>query len=212
MRNLVGGPRLAQARGESGGDAEPSVGGRKPVRMRIVVGISGASGVLYGVRLLKALRVEKHLILSEEAGRIAEVELGIDADYIHKLADESYDNSDLFAPISSGSVKFDAMVIAPCSTSTMSKIACGIADNLMTRVAAVALKERRKLILVARETPLSYIHIKNMETASKAGAILLPPVLSLYSKPKTIDDMVNHIVGKALDVLGFENSLYKRWK
>ena len=181
------------------------------VRMRIVVGISGASGVLYGVRLLKALRVEKHLILSEEAGRIAEVELGIDADYIHKLADESYDNSDLFAPISSGSVKFDAMVIAPCSTSTMSKIACGIADNLMTRVAAVALKERRKLVLLIRETPLSTIHLSNMERLSTAGATIMPASPAFYPKPKSVDDMVDFLVGRVLDELGIDNDMYRRW-
>ncbi|HJW96869.1 MAG TPA: UbiX family flavin prenyltransferase [archaeon] len=181
---------------------------------RIIVGISGASGSILGVRLLQALKgkAETLLIITETAQKILEHETGLSVRQVENLASKSYNNSDFFAPVASGSFKTDGMVIIPCSMKTLAGIASGFSDNLLLRTADVCLKERRKLILVARETPLSYIHIKNMETASKAGAILLPPVLSLYSKPKTIDDMVNHIVGKALDVLGFENSLYKRWK
>jgi len=181
---------------------------------KIIVGISGASGSVLGVRLLQELKgkAETHLIITETAQKILEHETGFNIKQVEKLATKSYSNSDFFASIASGSFKTEGMVIIPCSMKTLAGIASGFSDNLLLRCADVCLKERRKLVLVARETPLSYIHIKNMKTASKAGAIILPPVLSFYSKPKTIDDMVNHIVGKVLDILGFENSLYKRWE
>jgi len=181
---------------------------------KIIVGISGASGSVLGVRLLQELKgkAETHLIITETAQKILEHETGFNIKQVEKLATKSYSNSDFFASIASGSFKTEGMVIIPCSMKTLAGIASGFSDNLLLRCADVCLKERRKLVLVTRETPLSYIHIKNMKTASKAGAIILPPVLSFYSKPKTIDDMVNHIVGKVLDILGFENSLYKRWE
>lgn len=179
--------------------------------MKTVVAVTGASGVVYGVRLLKALPSPKAVIVSEDAARLAEMELGMSAKDIESLAGEHYANDDLFSPLSSGSAKFDAMAIAPCSASTMSKIACGIADNLITRTASVALKERRKLVLLIRETPLSTIHLSNMERLSQAGAFVMPACPAFYPKPRTVDDMVDFVVGRVLDELGVENDLYRRW-
>ena len=179
---------------------------------KIIAGISGASGSILGIRLLQELKGKAgtHLIITDAAKKILEYETGFTVKQVEKLATKSYSNSDFFAPAASGSFKTDGMVIIPCSMKTLAGIASGFSDNLLLRCADVTLKERRKLVLVARETPLSYIHVKNMETVSQSGAIILPPVLSFYSKPKSIDDMVNHIVGKTLDMLGFENTLYKR--
>ncbi len=179
--------------------------------MDTVVGISGASGIAYGTRILESLPGKKSVIVSEDALRIAQIELGIDKGDIYALADRHYENDDLTAPISSGSVRFDAMVIAPCSTSTLSKIACGISDNLMTRVAAVALKERRKLILVVRETPLSSIILGNMKRLAEAGATVMPASPGFYPKPKSVSEMVDFVVGRVLDQLGVENAMYRRW-
>lgn len=179
--------------------------------MHTVVGISGASGIVYGTRLLETLPGKKTVIVSRDAKNIAGMELGLDVGDIYALADGHFENEDMSAPIASGSVKFDSMAIAPCSTSTMSKIACGISDNLMTRVAGVALKERRKLVLVIRETPLSSIILENMGRLARAGAVILPASPAFYPKPKGIDDMVDFVVGRVLDQLGLENALYKRW-
>ncbi len=179
--------------------------------MNTVVGISGASGIVYGVRLLENLPPKRAVILSEDAEKIARIELGMSRAGIHRLAESHYSNDDMYSPLSSGSVRFDSMVIAPCSTSTMSKIACGIADNLMTRVASVALKERRRLVLVIRETPLSYIHLLNMEKLSAAGATILPASPAFYPKPRSVDDMVDFVVGRVMDELGVDNDLYRRW-
>jgi len=179
--------------------------------MKIVIGITGASGVVYGVRLLQALGCERAVIVSDDAARIAELELGMSPSDIAKLASEAYDNSDLFSPLASGSVKFDSMAIAPCSMSTMSKIAAGIADNLITRVAAVALKERRRLVLLTRETPISTIHLQNMERLSAAGATVMPASPAFYPRPRSVDDMVDFVVGRVMDALGVDNDLYARW-
>jgi len=179
--------------------------------MNTVVGITGASGIVYGVRLLECLPKMRTVILSSDAARIAEVELGITKKAIHSKADAHFENEDLFSPLASGSVRFDAMAIAPCSTSTMSKIACGIADNLITRIASVALKERRKLVLLIRETPLSSIHLSNMERLVTAGATVMPASPAFYPKPGSVEDMVDFVVGRVLDELGVENDLYKRW-
>ena len=181
------------------------------VSVKVVVGITGASGIVYGTRLLEALNCEKVVVISADGLRIAEEELGMSAEDLHALADAHYGNEDLFSPLASGSVKFDALVIAPCSSSTMSKIACGIADNLITRIASVALKERRKLVLVVRETPLSMIHLSNMERLSAAGAVVLPACPAFYPKPRSVQDMVDFVVGRVLDVLGVDNKLYARW-
>lgn len=180
-------------------------------RVKTVVAITGASGVVYGVRLLEALPPKKVVILSREAANIAQMELRMTPKDIKALADEHFGNDDMFSPLASGSVKFDALIVAPCSTSTMSKIACGIADNLVTRVAAIALKERRKLVLLIRETPLSTIHLSNMERLSAAGAIIMPASPAFYPEPKTIDDMIDFVVGRVLDVLGIETDMYPRW-
>jgi 4-hydroxy-3-polyprenylbenzoate decarboxylase len=181
------------------------------IAMNVVVGITGASGIVYGVRLLETLPARKTVVISEDAARIAEMELGKTKSDIQALADDSYDNSDLFSPLASGSVKFDCMAIAPCSTSTMSKIACGIADNLITRIASVALKERRKLVLLIRETPLSSIHLSNMERLAVAGATIMPASPAFYPQPKSVGDIVDFVTGRVLDELGIQNDLYKRW-
>ena len=181
----------------------------------LIVGISGSSGSILGIKLLEFLwseNYETHLIISSHSESIIPHETEYEVEDVKKLAAKTYDNKDFFAPIASGSYKTDGMVIIPCSMKTLAGVASGYSDNLMLRAADVCLKERRKLVLVTRETPLSLIHIKNMSKVTKAGALVLPPMLSFYSKPKTIDDMINHIIGKVLDVFGIDNKLYKRWK
>ncbi len=181
----------------------------------LIVGISGSSGVLLGIKLLEFLwgiNYETHLIITSPAESIIPYETEYEVEYVKKLATKTYDNSDLFAPIASGSFRTDAMVVIPCTMKTLGGIASGYSDNLLLRSADVCLKERRRLILVARETPLSLIHIENMAKVTRAGAVVLPPVLSFYSKPKKVEDMVNYIIGKVLDVLEIENKLYERWK
>ena len=180
--------------------------------VRTVVGITGASGTTYGIRLLKALPGHKTVILSEDGMHVARIEMNLDRKDIEALADCHNDNADLAAPVASGSSRFDNVIIAPCSVSTMSKIACGISDTLITRVASIALKERRKLVLLVRETPLSTIHLENMHRLSAAGAIIMPASPAFYPNPDTVDDMVDFLVGRILDVLDIENSLYKRWE
>lgn len=179
--------------------------------MMTVVGITGASGTIYGMRLLQKLQGKTAVIVSSDAAKIAKFELGLSKNVIEAMADTHYDNDDMLSPLASGSFRFDAMVIAPCSTSTMSKIACGIADNLTTRVASVALKERRRLILLIRETPLSSVHLSNMERLSLAGATIMPASPAFYPMPKSVDDLVNFVVGRVLDELGMDNDLYRRW-
>lgn len=181
---------------------------------QIILAISGASGSVYGVRLLKALKASKvavHLIISPTAAINLRLETGMNADDLARLADHTYAASDLSAPISSGSFPIDGMVVAPCSTKTLAAIANGYSDNLITRAADVTLKEKRTLILVPRETPLNQIHLENMLTLARAGAILLPASPGFYHSPKTIDDLVDHIVGKIMDALHIEHKLYKRW-
>lgn len=179
--------------------------------MHTVVGITGASGIVYGVRLLKVLPGRKTVILSKDAKRLAEIELGMKTKDIYGLADDHFENEDLYSPLASGSARFDSIVIAPCSTSTMSKLACGIQDNLITRVGAVALKERRRMVMVIRETPLSSIMLSNMERLACAGAIVMPASPAFYPMPESVDDMVDFVVGRALDLLGVDNELYHRW-
>lgn len=180
--------------------------------MKCVIGITGASGAIYGVRFLEVLKGEKILVLSETAKDIAREELGIDPYKIEEMADVVFRNDDLFAPISSGSHYFDAMVIVPCSEGTVAKIAAGIADSLITRVASVALKERRKLILVPRETPVNAIMLENELKLCRLGAILLPASPGFYNKPATVKDLVDFVVGKILDQLGQPHDLYTRWR
>ncbi len=194
-----------------GGSESFSRGDALGVDMRTVIGLTGASGMVYGLRLIECLPGDKIVVVSEDAATIAAHEAGMSKEDIEGLADESYANDDMAAPIASGSAAFDALVIAPCSTSTMSKIACGISDNLITRAAAVALKERRRLVLLIRETPLSSIHLRNMQTLAEAGAIIMPASPGFYPRPSRVEEMVDFVVGRMLDQLGIENDLYLRW-
>jgi 4-hydroxy-3-polyprenylbenzoate decarboxylase len=182
--------------------------------VKIILAITGASGVAIGVRLAEALRKEAlSIIVSENAKKVARYEVG-DVKILNELKryGKLYDENEIDAPTASGSSLYDAMVICPCSMKTLSAIANGFSYNLITRSADVMISERRKLILVPRETPLNPIHIENMLKLSKIGVIILPPMLSLYHKPKKVGDVVDFVVGKVLDSLGVENKLYKRWK
>ncbi len=184
------------------------------MREKLIVGISGSSGSILGVRLLEVLKrmgFETHLIITETAEKLIEHETSYKVKDAEKLASKVYDYGDFFAPIASGSFKTKGMVVIPCSMKTLGGIASGYSDNLLLRAADVCLKEKRKLVLVTRETPLSLIHIENMRKVTLAGGLILPPVLTMYSKPKTIEEMVDHIIGKVLDSLGVENKVYKRW-
>lgn len=180
----------------------------------LIIGISGSSGVMLGIRLLEFLKetdYETHLIITSTAESIIRHETEYKVEDVKKLATKVFENTDFFAPSASGSFKTEGMIIIPCSMKTLAGIASGFSDNLLLRSADVCLKEKRKLVLVTRETPLSLIHIENMAKVSRAGAVVLPPMLSFYSKPQSIDDMVNYILGKVLDVMGIENDLYPRW-
>lgn len=183
---------------------------------RVVVGITGASGIPYGIRLLEVLRefdVEVHLTCSPSASLVNKHEGdGRSWDEVLALADVLHDNDNLAASIASGSFKAKAMAIVPCSGTTLGKLAAGISDNLVTRAALVMLKERRQLILVPRETPLSTIYIDNMLKLSNAGAIIAPASPAFYNKPKTLDDNVNFIVGRVLDLLGYDSDIFSRWE
>jgi 4-hydroxy-3-polyprenylbenzoate decarboxylase len=182
--------------------------------MHAVVAITGASGIAYGVRLLEALKAgqtDTSLILSEDGEKVLKLETDWTPAGVRKLATHNYSNDNMAAPIASGSRSFDAMAVCPCSMSTAAKIACGISDNLITRAASVALKERRRLVIVPRETPMSSIHLRNLAILAEAGAIVLPAAPAFYGRPRTVDDLVNVIVGRVLDSLGIENKLYRRW-
>jgi len=183
-------------------------------RPRLIVGISGASGVIYGVRLLQALKelpVETHLVMT----RTAEVALAHETDFkiddVRRLADVAFRIDDLAAAISSGSYRTIGMIVAPCSMRSLGEIAHGITSNLLTRAADVVLKERRRLVLVARETPLHAIHLRNMATLADMGVIIAPPVPAFYNRPKTLDDVVDHTVGRLLDLFDLDTGKVKRW-
>lgn len=181
----------------------------------IIVGITGASGVIYGIRLLetlKKLNIETGLIISDIGKIVINEECNKSIDEIINLTDNYYDFHDLTSSINSGSFKFNGIAIVPCSMKTLSSIANGYGDNTITRVADVALKERRQTIIVPRETPLRTIHIENMLKLSQEGAVILPAMPAFYSESETIDDQINFIVGKILDSLKIENNIYKRWK
>ncbi|MCL5068538.1 MAG: UbiX family flavin prenyltransferase [Thaumarchaeota archaeon] len=181
---------------------------------RLVVGISGASGVIYGIRLLevlKDLKIETHLVLSPAAKITITAETDYTSVEVEKLASKVHKFSDITASISSGSFLTDGMAIVPCSMHTLGAIASGMADNLLTRAAEVTMKEYRKLVLAPRETPLSPIHLENMAKVARAGAIVVPTMPAFYPRPKKIEDIVDHLVGKVLDLFGIEHSLYKRW-
>jgi 4-hydroxy-3-polyprenylbenzoate decarboxylase len=183
--------------------------------MKIIIGITGASGVIYSVKLLKYFSgnslIETSLILSDSAEKILGFEMNLPKDELVKYADYVFDNDDLIAPMSSGSYLFDSMIIIPCSMKTVAGIVNGFSNNLILRTADVTLKEGRKLILVPRETPLSAIHLKNLYHLSKMNVTVIPATPAFYHKPQTIDDLVNYIIGKILDSLNLENTLFNRW-
>jgi flavin prenyltransferase len=182
---------------------------------KIVIGFSGASGIIYGIRLLEILHsinIQTYLIISEWAKKNIEIETDKTLEYVKSLSSVNYDNFKLDASVSSGSFLHDGMVIVPCSMKSLSSIANGYDDTLISRAASVTLKESRKLIIVPRETPLSRIHLENMIRLQEAGAIILPAMPGFYHKPSTIDEIIDHLVGKILDQLKIEHDLFKRWK
>lgn len=184
-------------------------------RQRIIVGISGASGAIYGVRLLQALRtlpsIETHAVISDAGWLNITHELGLERTHAPALADVVHSIDHIGASIASGSFRASGMVVAPCSMRTLAAIAHGLADNLLTRAADVMLKERRRLILLARETPLHLVHLRNMTTVTEMGAIVCPPVPAFYQKPQTVDDIVQHSIARVLDLLGLEQTLAAPW-
>ncbi len=183
--------------------------------MRVVVAISGSSGVIYGIRLLEVLKekkIETHLIVSKWAEECIKLETDKGLEYVYSLASSVYSNEDLAAKPSSGSFKFDAMSIIPCSMKTLASIALGLDDTLISRAALVTMKEGRKLILVPRETPLTAIHLEYMLKLARLNVVILPAMPGFYHRPRGIDDLINHIVGKVLDQLGVEHNIFKRWE
>jgi flavin prenyltransferase len=181
----------------------------------LIVGISGASGAIYSVRLLQALRnakIPSHLIVSKAAALTLKAEADLTVNQVRELADVNYSNGDVGAAVSSGSFKTLGMVIIPCSIRTVSDIAYGTTDSLISRAADVVLKERRRLVLVVRETPLHAGHLRSLLAATENGAIIMPPVPAFYHRPKTIDDIVNQTVGRGLDLFDIDSGLVKRWQ
>ena len=181
--------------------------------MRLVVAITGASGVVYGKRLLEVLegKSETHLIISRASEKLIEHELGTTKRELAKLANNVYDEGDLCAPIASGSFRTDGMVIIPCSMKTLAGVASGYSENLILRAADVTMKESRRLVLVPRETPLSSVHLRNLLELSMQGVVIVPAMPAFYYGPKTVKDLVDFVVGKVLDSLGIKHELYKRW-
>lgn len=186
----------------------------KPLNPRLIVGISGASGVIYGIRLLQALQelpIETHLVMS----RTAEITLAHETDFkvrqVQALADVVHNVTDLAAPPSSGSFRTIGMVIAPCSMRSLGELASGVTTSLLTRAADVVLKERRRLVLLTRETPLHSVHLRNMLTLSDMGAIIAPAMPAFYSRPQSLDDVIDHTVARVLDLFGLEGGRLKRW-
>ena len=186
---------------------------------RLIIGISGASGIIYGLTLLQILknledtkRPELHLVMSRSAEITLAYETKMKIKEVHKLADVVHANKDISASIASGSFKTDGMIIAPCSMKTLAEIASGVTNNLISRAADVTLKERRRLVCLTRETPLHIGHLKNMLALSEMGGIVAPPAPAFYSQPETIDDIVEHTAGRILDLFDIEVGLVKRWK
>jgi 4-hydroxy-3-polyprenylbenzoate decarboxylase len=198
-----------QARQGRGGDVTDTS------TKRIIVGISGASGIIYGVRMLAALRalgVETHLVVSKAAEMTLAYESDLKAKDLRDLADVYHPMSDIGASISSGSFPTLGMVITPCSIRTMSEIATGVTGSLMSRAADVVLKERRRLVLAVRETPLHTGHLRTMLTLSEMGAVIAPLMPAFYNRPQSLDDIVDHSVGRLLDLFGLDAGIVKRWK
>lgn len=184
-------------------------------KKRLIVGISGASGVQYGIRLLEILKechVESHLVMSKAAAVTVSLETNVKLSDVNKLAHTVHKVEDIGASIASGSFRTDGMLIVPCSVKTMSEINTGVTSSLLTRAADVTLKEKRKLLLMVRETPLHLGHLRTMTSLSEIGAIISPPVPALYCKPASIDEMIDQTLGRALDLFDIEVSGLKRWK
>jgi flavin prenyltransferase len=181
---------------------------------KLIVGIAGATGVIYGVKLLEALRaagVETHLVITQSAVKNLDIETEYSVQSLESLADVIYDVDDIGAAIASGSFKIDGMIIAPCTIKTLSAIANSFNYNLLVRAADVTLKERRKLLLLVRETPLHEGHLELMLKVTRMGGIIMPPVPAFYHMPKTIDDIISQTVGKVLDMFSIDANLFKRW-
>ena len=182
--------------------------------MRLIVAITGSSGVIYGIKMLEVLldlKMETHLVLSGWGKRNIRIETDKTIDYVKSLATKCYSNDNMAAAISSGSYKTEGMAVIPCSMKTLSSIANGYDDNLVSRAAGVCIKETRKLVVVPRETPISKIHLVNMLKLVEAGVVVLPAMPGFHYKPKSIGDLVSHIVGKVLDQFGIEHNIFKRW-
>ncbi len=182
---------------------------------RLIVGITGASGAIYGIRILQALQgsgIETHLVMSESARITLAAESDMSAAQVEALAHEVHHVRNIGATIASGSFKTLGMVVAPCSVRTLSEVAWGTTSNLLTRAADVVLKERRRLVLMLRETPLHAGHLQSMLQVTQSGAIVMPPVPALYAKPQSIDEMVNHTVGRCLDLFDIDTNLVARWR
>ena len=182
--------------------------------MELIIGISGSTGVIYGIRMLKVLKeldVKTHLIMSEWGMKCIPMETDYTIDQVKSLATTASDEKNMAASVSSGTHKVNGMIVAPCSMKTLSSIANGYDETLVARAAGVTIKESRKLVLMARETPLSAIHLENMLKLARLGVVILPPVTEFYTKPKSISDIIDHGVGKCLDQFDIEHSLYTRW-
>lgn len=181
---------------------------------RLIVAMTGASGALYGVRLLEQLRasgVESHLMISDAAALNLHHELDLKRKDIEALADHVHSVRDIGACVASGSFRADGMVVAPCSMKTLASVAHGMCDNLISRAADVTLKERRRLVLMVRETPFNLAHLRNMTAVTEMGGIIFPPLPALYQKPQTLTEMIDHTVGRVLDLYGIEQSLAPQW-
>jgi flavin prenyltransferase len=189
---------------------------KQPAPERLIIGISGASGAVYGVRLLQILRdnglgLETHLVMSKTARLTLGYESGLTPADVHALAGKVHASDDMAASIASGSFRTMGMIVAPCSMRSMSEIATGVTSSLLTRAADVVLKERRRLVLMVRETPLHTGHLRTMTLLSEMGAIIAPPVPAFYSRPTTLEDMVDHTVGRVLDLFGIGTDSTHRW-
>jgi len=182
--------------------------------LKLIVAITGSTGAIYGIRILetlKRLNVETHLVMSEWGQKCISMETEHSVDYVRSLATTVSSEKNMAASVSSGTHKTDGMIVSPCSMKTLSAIANGYDDTLVGRAADVTIKESRKLVLMVRETPLSAIHLENMLKLARLGIVILPPVTEFYTKPKSIDDIVNHGVGKCLDQFGLSHNLYSQW-
>jgi flavin prenyltransferase len=183
-------------------------------QLRLVVAITGASGVIYGIRtleVLEKLKVETHLVMSEWGAKNVKIETSRTVGYVRSLATEFHEDNNMAASISSGSFKTDGMIVIPCSMKTLASIANAFDDSLVSRAAGVHIKEQRKLVLVPREAPLSRIHLYNMSKLAAAGAVILPAMPGFYHRPRTMEELIDHVVGKVLDQFNISHSLFKRW-